>query len=150
MIHLAFEGDIKNRAKYEAFAEEVLDQLLPYEFPVREIVIGIRFVPIIGREYGLAHCEEENEYLIEIAKAVVWDGEIVPCTAQEIASTIAHELTHVKQYIRKEFNATGTRWKGQEVPFGPRGGCKIPYAQLPWEKEAFETEKIMVELLWEI
>jgi hypothetical protein len=36
-----------------------------------------------------------------------------------------------------------------EIPYGPRGGCKIPYRQQPWEQEAFADESYLTQLYWE-
>tara|TARA_R110002126_G_scaffold44448_2_gene126577 strand:+ start:533 stop:784 length:252 start_codon:yes stop_codon:yes gene_type:complete len=66
----------------------------------------------------------------------------------DLASTLAHELVHAKQYIRRELNGPMTRWKKKEIPYGPRGGCKIPYRRQPWEREAFNTEGKLKELYW--
>ena len=148
MIHLVIEGRIKNRKAYEVYAQDVINNLFPREFTKRDIVIGIRFKNIVEEGiFGQAICEERNEYLVEIGK-VVMEQELREVTPREIASTIAHELVHIKQYIRGELNATMTKWLKQEVPHGPRGGIKIAYRKQPWEIEAFERETELVEFLW--
>jgi len=149
MIHLFFEGRLKNRKLYESFSEEVVGELFPREFPKREIVIGILFKKVVDEGiYGQAICEDDDEYLIEIAKFVRDGGELRPTTALEIATTIAHELTHIRQYVRRELNAQLTRWKGQRVPYGPRGGLKMRYESAPWEQEAFYMEKELTNAFW--
>jgi predicted Zn-dependent protease len=47
--------------------------------------------------------------MVEVGKVVI-DGEFRQATPREIASTIAHELVHVKQYIRREFGSLRTSW----------------------------------------
>lgn len=149
MIHLVFEGRIKNRKVYEAFASDVINNLFPREFTKRDIVIGIRFKNIVEEGiFGQAICEDKDEYLVEIGK-VVMEQELRVMTPREVASTIAHELVHIKQYIRGELNPSMTRWKGQEIPYGPRGGMKIAYQRCPWEKEAFKREEELAELYWD-
>ena len=149
MINLHFHGRIKNRKAYEQFAEEVIAELFPREFTKREIDIHIKFAIACGQGvFGYAYQgDHEDEFIVEVGKVVI-DGEFRQQTPREIAATIAHELTHVRQYVRRELNATMTRWKGQEVPYGPRGGLKIKYRQQPWEQEAFEMEEFLTELLW--
>jgi len=154
MIELVFTGRIKNRKIYEEFAHNIIDELFPREFK-RDIIVGISFKTLVGDGvYGQATChnkEDESDveyHLVEVAKVVVQDGQIVPCTAQEIASTLVHELVHIRQYIRRELDAGLTRWKGQVIPYGPRGGLKIPYKRQPWEIEAFSMEREIMEYLW--
>lgn len=149
MINLIFQGRIKNRKAYEQFAEEVIAELFPREFTKREIDIHIKFnVACAGGAFGYCqHGEYEDAYMVEVAKCVI-DGGFRQATPREIAQTIAHELTHVRQYVRKELNGEMTKWKGQTVPYGPRGGLKIKYRQQPWEQEAFEMEEFLTELLW--
>ena len=55
-------------------------------------------------------------------------------TEDEKIRTIAHELIHVKQYVKKELNEEMNRWKGQKV--NPE---KIPYLEQPWEIEANDS-----------
>ena len=150
MINLFFHGRIRGRKYYEEFAQDVIDQLFPREFTKREIDIHIKFSAACGGGvFGYAQYGDcEDEFLVEVGKVVI-DGTFRQQTPREMASTIAHELTHVKQYIRGELNSAGTRWKGQKVPYGPRGGLVIKYRQQPWEQEAFEMEEFLTELLWE-
>jgi len=149
MINLSFHGRIRGRKHYEAFAYEVIDELFPRQFTKREIDIHIKFsIACAGGAFGYAqHGDCEDEFLVEVGKVVI-DNTFRQATPREIASTIAHELVHVKQYIRGELNPNMTRWKGQTVPYGPRGALKIKYRQQPWEQEAFEMEKFLTELLW--
>ena len=149
MINLFFHGRIRGRKHYEAFAYEVIDELFPRQFTKREIDIHIKFsIACAEGAFGYAqHGDCEDEFLVEVGKVVI-DGTFRQATPREIASTIAHELTHVKQYIRGELNAQMNRWKGQEIPMGPRGAVKIKYTQQPWEVEAFEMEKFLTEALW--
>ena len=137
MINLFFQGRVKKKAKLEEFACECINELMPREFK-REIDIHVRFAKDIGA-MGWCHKEDDETILIEI------DNQL---PVEMIAQTLAHELTHAKQYIRGELNATMTRWLRQEIPVGPRGGIKINYRQQPWEIEAFQKEVELTELLW--
>lgn len=137
MINLFFQGRVKQKAKLEEFACDVVNELLPREFK-REIDIFVNFTKNIDAQ-GYCHVEDTDEIHIE-----VHNGYPTPI----VASTLAHELVHAKQYIRGELNATMTKWLKQEIPKGPRGGIKIAYRQQPWEIEAFEREEELVEMLW--
>ena len=52
--------------------------------------------------------------------------------------TLAHEMFHIKQYVRGEINETLTMWKGKKVDTD-----KIPYLKQPWEKEAFVGSELL-------
>lgn len=144
---LEFKGRIKNRNHYETFAENVVNELFPREFK-RDIVIGIHFKNVVEDGlFGQAIEHDADEYLVEIGK-VVDEGELRAVEPHEIASTIAHELVHIKQYIRRELTQGATVWKGQKIPVGPRGGT-IRYRDQPWEKEAFKREIEFTELYWD-
>lgn len=149
MIDVVFQGRVKNRKIIEEFVNEIINELFPREFK-RDIVIGIRFVTMLksGHDYGQATYGDTDYHLIEVAKYVHQDDDWIRCTTQEIAATIVHEMVHIRQYIRRELNAEMTRWKGQVIPYGPRGGLKIPYERQPWEVEAFRIEKEVMETLW--
>lgn len=56
-------------------------------------------------------------------------------------STMAHEMVHVKQYIRKELGLTKNgehiTWNGKKV------NSSLKYYETPWEMEAMQKEVIM-------
>ena len=138
MIELFFEGRVKNRRMYEDFACACINDLLPRAFK-REIDILIKFTKKDIGAMGWCLPTDKNS----IGIVVNTDAE-----PKMIAQTIAHELTHAKQYIRGELNDTMTRWKKEEIPYGPRGGIKIKYRQQPWEIEAFEKEIELTRAYW--
>ena len=76
------------------------------------------------------------------------DGEIIiginpKLNKEQICRTLFHELVHAKQYIKGELisgiGLKPSRWFG--VPYKGEN-----YWDLPWEKEAYETEDAM----WDI
>lgn len=137
MIQITTQGRVKQKKRLEEFACDVINDLLPREFK-RDIEIHVRFTKL-DDAMGFCTMNDEDEIAIEVDNRHSLDN---------IASTLAHELVHAKQYIRRELNPTMTRWKKQIVPYGPRGGCKIPYARQPWEREAFKKEEVLKELYW--
>ena len=58
---------------------------------------------------------------------------------------LAHELTHVKQYARREMveqRDGSVIWKGRKCH-------RTKYHDLPWEKEALKSETILLEgIVW--
>jgi hypothetical protein len=71
--------------------------------------------------------------------------------ASEILKTLAHEMTHIKQYVYGETNETLTRWKGIKVD-----SDNLDYWVQPWEIEAHGMESglfskfAVKEKLWEV
>ena len=133
MITLEFGGRVKNRKRYEEFAINVINDLLPRSFK-RDISVFVHFTKNIN-EMGLCHVEEKDVIGVQINTNQ---------SAAEIAQTLAHELVHVKQFIRKELNADMDRWKRDRIP----EDVMIPYRNQPWEIEAFEKEVWLTKAYW--
>jgi hypothetical protein len=74
------------------------------------------------------------------------EEEKFPYTVREIASTLAHELVHAKQYIRRELS--GPKLERGIALTQKKGKSGIKYRDLPWEKEAYGYEDELVELYW--
>ena len=53
-------------------------------------------------------------------------------------STLAHEMVHVKQYLRGELNWSLSKWKGKS------GYEDVEYWDLPWEVEARKLQHKLV------
>ena len=60
---------------------------------------------------------------------------------KSMIATLAHEMVHVKQFINEEINDYNMDWKGKRVNIR-----KLDYYDLPWEAEAFGSEKRLMEL----
>ncbi len=120
------EGKLTNLQKsaIHYFADKLFSHQLKRNLGVRVI---IRRKPM--EFYGLIEVVSYNtsgrarEFNIEI------NGTI---SAEDKIRTLAHEMVHVKQYAYDELNSEMTLWRGKKV-----NPDKIPYAQQPWEIEAW-------------
>lgn len=136
-INVYMMGKIRQKDKLEDFACDVINHYFENE-PNREWNVFIKFVRKLD---ALGYCEKSgNDIMIEILNVK---------DIKEVASTLAHELVHAKQYIKRQLDEDMSVWCKQEIPYGPRGGCKIPYRQQPWEREAFDDEAFLTDFYWE-
>ena len=91
--------------------------------------IRISYKSNMGNEYGWVCAEDYNmsgdprHFIMAIAKDDNVETQI---------RTMAHEMVHVRQFVRKELDEDMTRWKSRRVNMDI-----IPYRELPWEIEAF-------------
>jgi hypothetical protein len=98
--------------------------------------------------FGLANIEDYNNsgkprsFLLEIHP---WIG------AKEILRTLAHEMVHVKQFVRGETNENLSKWMGV-----PIDSDTIDYYHQPWEMEAYSieigmfTKYVVKKQLWKV
>jgi len=74
---------------------------------------------------GLCEAVDKRKFTIDVALYGNW------------LSTLAHEMVHIKQFLRGEINESLTSWKGKD--------CKdLEYRDQPWEIEARELQYDMV------
>jgi hypothetical protein len=64
----------------------------------------------------------------------------------KILYTLAHEMTHVKQYVRGQYRSEPSR-NGKHKRFWLGKQVAVAYARRPWEKEAIQMESLLVEKL---
>jgi hypothetical protein len=82
----------------------------------------------LGTWHGFASIEDYNmlnqprSFVIELHKK---DTEV------EKLKTLAHEMVHIKQYVRNELNESMNTWKGRKID-----SDAIDYNDQPWEVEA--------------
>jgi len=102
--------------------------------------LSIRVRKVKAKEFdifGLVSIEDYNlsgkprDFLIEIKHGL---------NQKDFLETIAHELVHIRQYVRNELNEQMSYWRN--VPVNAR---EIPYKDQPWEIEAEEIGKKLVE-----
>lgn len=97
----------------------------------RTLDITVNLTKCMERDGAYGYCMEvdSRSFEIEIDKNL---------RLFDFVSTLTHELTHLKQYVRKEMVALdggNIRWKSKV--YSP----STSYEESPWEKEAFRVEK---------
>ena len=124
------------------YAEQLLTPKM-----LENVYLRIKFNSKI-EAYGYAQILEYNES----RKAREFEIELHPgIGAAEILKTLAHEMTHIKQYAYNETNENLTRWKGLRVD-----PDNLDYWVQPWEVEAHGMESglfskfAVKEKLWEV
>ena len=128
-------------AKFDPFIDDVINSLFPRN--TAEALIEIEFVEELEDNHaGL--CTGDTEYVqITLSKNFSFEcGDTSNYCDQEIASNLAHELVHARQFINGEINETDYVWKGVDYR-------SSDYADTPWEVEAYAMEKVLVDLFWE-
>jgi len=92
-------------------------------FGLHDSIIEVQFRKTNENFYGLTEKCEKDHVLITLYRN------------EEIESTVVHEMTHAKQFLRKEL---GYRFKWM----GSKKWQNAPYDQQPWELEAIEMEEV--------
>jgi hypothetical protein len=96
-----------------------------------DVDLAIDFIPMKKYHFGLCDYDEE-EIIISIGKAL---------PKKDMIRTLFHELVHVKQHSDGRLqNGSPQRWLGQVY--------EDDYNKLPWEVEAFDLEKKMMEAFY--
>ena len=126
---------------FDTFIQDVLNALFDGSQPTADI--EITWQKCIGENFaGLCN---GNRKEVEIALATHYElecGDKIPYCNQELASNLAHELVHSRQFIRGEINSENYYYKGKDYE-------SFEYAETPWEIEAYQLEQVLVDLFWE-
>ena len=93
--------------------------------------------------YGYCHITDDNlnkprEFMIELDASMKHPFD-------QILTWLAHEMVHVKQFVRKElwdYETGRVQWKSRS--FG-----RVHYNDQPWEKEAYRLEGELYEMFEE-
>ena len=147
MITYYVEG-IKLDPEYDVFIENVLNSLFEQP-PEPSLDILIRVSKLIEEQESVAGlCSgDEHESTIDVATHFKLEcGEECAYQPHELASNIAHELVHARQFARHQINTVDYVWKRN----GESVDCEhIEYNETPWEQEAYALEGILTDLFWE-
>ena len=145
MIKVSTEGLTQ---RYDRFVDDCIIALFDTEPADTDYNISItlkKFVGDYGSHAGFCLGDEESS---EIEVATHWiyeDDEVVAYTDFEIAGSIAHELTHAKQFARGQINMVNNVWKANDSSTD----CDhLPYEEHPWEVEAYAYETILTDIYW--
>ncbi|MEK9894873.1 MAG: hypothetical protein VW518_00420 [Burkholderiaceae bacterium] len=92
-------------------------------FGLHDSIIEVHFKKANKDYYGLTEKCGKHHVLITLYKN------------KEIKSTVVHEMTHAKQFIRKELGYQ-LQWKRSKK------WQNAPYYEQPWEKEAIKMEAL--------
>lgn len=123
MVPVLIKGQIKNKATVHEYVQNIAKHLKISRF---QKPIVINFDKKLTNASGL--CSFDYGIIeIDIAKNHF--------TFMEMMQTLAHEMIHAKQFLRKELDASKGQWawKGRSAE-----GYK--YKNQPWEKEAYRKE----------
>lgn len=93
-----------------------------------EVLLNISFTSSIHPVFGFYEGLDDDEYQITINSKISYE---------DIVETLFHELVHLSQHIRGDFDQDMRMWKGKRYDSS--------YLDLPWEKEAFYHQEIMME-----
>jgi hypothetical protein len=131
--------------RFEKFIDNCIQSLFNNE--VYDILIRVtKYVDDKGTYAGFCVGDDE-EATVDIATHFKLDcGEECEFVAHELASNIAHELVHAKQFARDQINPVDYVWKHN----GSSVDCHdLEYAETPWEVEAYAYESILTDIYWE-
>ena len=96
------------------------------------------------KAYGYCHIVDDNlnrprEFMIELDASMRYNVE-------QLLTWLAHEMVHLKQFVRKElcdYETGRVQWKS-------RSYGRVQYNDQPWEKEAYRLEdKLYKEFIGE-
>jgi hypothetical protein len=137
---LTVRGTGKDKRKQIREAVEWMVPALVGKRMTGNLDITVRFVQNLGRYVGDCEWLDDNisprQFLIRISTQQSLRQQLI---------TLAHELTHMKQFVKNElfdysYDADVTRWRRQIIDTR-----KIAYRDLPWEKEAYATQKPLTD-----
>ena len=127
--------------KFDPFVDECVNALFPHN--TAEALIEIEYVDELEDNHAGICIGDEKFVQITLSKNYsLEDGDKIKYCDQEIASNLAHELVHARQFINGEINSDDYVWKGVDYQ-------AIEYAKTPWEIEAYQMEQVLVDLFWE-
>ena len=95
------------------------------------------------KAYGFCHITDDSlsrprEFMIELDASMKWSFD-------QILTWLAHEMVHLKQFVRKElwdYETGQVQWKSRTY-------SRVHYDDQPWEKEAYRLEGELYEMFEE-
>ena len=113
---------------------------------VKNIYLDIKLTKNLKKKegaYGYCHIVDDSlarprEFLIELDASMRYKFD-------QILTWLAHEMVHLKQFVRKElwdYESGRVQWKS-------RSYGRVHYDDQPWEKEAYRLEDELYEMFEE-
>ena len=134
-MSVSITGRIAKKKQVETFIFDALIHLMPRL--KRSIDIDVYVVTRCDNNYYALCFGDKNSAEIELARG---SGDTT-FTLNEMMLNLAHELVHVKQFIKGELHPSLNTWKRLDY-------TNVPYSRTPWEKEAYLLEDKLIEKFW--
>jgi hypothetical protein len=143
MINVYTEG--KCLKDYTTFIDECIMALFPEDAQYDIYIEAEKFVDDDGTHAGFC-IGDSKDCVISLATHWVYeDGEEIAYEPHELASNLAHELVHAKQFCKEQINMIDNVWKHNNLILN----CdEVDYEELPWEVEAYTYEVFLTDILW--
>lgn len=139
MNNVVIIGRVKHKKKIEQYIHMLAKELNIHRMWSKTILVKFR-TKLPDDVQGLCWGDYNDGYVeIKIARESV--GE--PVEYDEMLRTIAHEMVHARQYLRKQLNPYTQAWMGKK----PRN---YKYENRPWEKEAHGLEAELYKKCWNV
>jgi hypothetical protein len=136
MNPLIIQGRVKTAKKVEAYIHALAKELGIHRLYSKVLIV--KFATKLDNEaQGLCWGDHKSHAEISIARTSNGDA----FTLEEMMQTLAHEMVHAKQYLRRELCGYSMAWKGRK----PRN---YKYENAPWEKEAYRLEEELFKKHW--
>ena len=136
MNPVIIEGRVKNKKKVEEYIHALAKELGINRLYSKGIFVKF-YTKLDHGAQGL--CWGDHKSHVEISIARTSNGDAF--TLEEMMQTLAHEMVHAKQYLRRELCGYSMAWKGRK----PRN---YKYENAPWEKEAYRLEEELFNKHW--
>ena len=146
---LSIEGYRKhNKALYLEVGNAALfyGEVLLGKRMAKNIYLDIKLTKDLKKKegaYGYCHIVDDSlsrprEFMIELDASMKY-------SFNQILTWLAHEMVHLKQFVRKEL----WDYKSGRVQWKTRSYGRVHYDDQPWEKEAYRLEGELYEMFEE-
>lgn len=136
MNPVIIQGRVKTAKKVKAYVHALAKELGINRLYSKVIMVTFT-TKLDGEAQGLCWGDYRSHAEISIARSSCG----VSFTLEEMMQTLAHEMVHAKQFLRRELCGGTMSWKGRK----PR---KYKYENAPWEKEAYALEEQLFKKHW--
>lgn len=146
MIVTELIGRFPQRSRMEDFVSDVMNHFFPRDLK-RNVYVGIEMEKNL-EDNDAGSCVDfgvnagVRMIYVNLSRRFIDEEENFAYSAKEIATTLAHELVHVKQNLKGELNS-----RLLSASLKPTM-TEDYYCRLPWEAEAFDLQDFLVDLYW--